>query len=210
LVKVNLLRPESGGVKKMVALKFGMGGLQKILFLLSTILFLGGIILMFYTYYQKKNLSRISSQYWQAEKVKEEISALNKEKDGLISRIDLLNGYLKRELIWSERLGQLRNLIPQDAWLTELFFEKKPGKEERSSLNLRGGLMAKGNISPISILSSFVDKLKSNKEFSADFDNPVLADLRTEMKSGIETMVFSIEMPLQKEKVASLNEASNR
>ena len=198
MVKVNLLRPESGRVKKIAFNFAGGGGLQKNLFLLSIILFSSGIALSGYTYYQKKNLYRIDSQYQKAEKVKEEVKAFNKEKDRLIRGIDFLSGYLKREIIWSEQLNQLRNLIPQDAWLRKLSFEKKAGTERVSTFNLSGGLIAKGNASPISILSSFVDKLKSNKEFSADFDNPVLADLRTEMYSGVEIMVFSIEMPVRK------------
>jgi cell division protein FtsB len=207
LVKVNLLKPESSTVTKAITLKFGSGKLQRTVLLFSLILFIGGLILMAYTYYQKNSLSKISSQYTQAEKVKEEIKSLTKEKDKLASAINLLSGYLKREIIWSEKLYQMRGLIPKEAWLTKFSFEKRSGRDIDASFYLSGGLIAQAKITPIGILSNFVNQLKANKEFSADFDMPILTDLRSETKSGIEIMVFTIEMPLRKEGSAYLNES---
>ena len=206
MVKVNLLKPGSGAVKRAIMLQFGAGRLPKALFLLSLIVFLGSLALNFYTSLQKKNLSRIDDKYQQAEKIKEQIKALNIEKEQLIRGINLLGRYLKRDILWSDKLSQMRDLIPQEAWLTKLSFNKKSDKEGDYSFYLSGGLISDSKVSPIGILSSFVNQLKANKEFSADFDIPVLTDLRSQNKDGLEVMVFSIEMPLKKEKVVKLNE----
>lgn len=196
MVKVNLLKPELATVRNALTLKFGSGKLQRILLLFSLIIFLSGIVLMFYNYCQKSSLLKISSKYAEAEKLKKEVHSLTKEKEKLTSAISLLSGYLKREIIWSEKLDQMSDLLSQEAWLTKLSYENRSGSN--ASLNLSGGIIAQGKLSPIGILSDFVNQLKANKEFSADFDMPVLTDLRSETKSGAEIMVFSIEMPLRK------------
>ncbi len=195
MVKVDLLKPEPGRVKKAVT--FNLGSLQKILYSLIIVSFFGGGLLMFYTYYQKKNLTRISSQYLQAQNLREEMKAFTQKKDKLTNGISLLSGYLKREIIWSGKLTQMRSVIPAEVWLTKLSLEKKSGL---ASFYLSGGLIAKGNLNPIGVLSNFVNKLKADKEFSVDFDKPVLTDLRSEIKNNVEIMVFTIEMPLNKEK----------
>ncbi|MFH1129010.1 MAG: hypothetical protein V1699_06360 [Candidatus Omnitrophota bacterium] len=205
MVKINLLKTKPTQVRKAIRFNFGSGKAQKILLSISLIFFLIGAGLRIFVYRQQKNFSRVSSQYVEAEKVKEKIRVFTQEKDELDSRVSLLSGYLKKEIIWSDKLNQMRNLIPQEAWLTKVSYEKKIGKDASSSFYISGGMMVKGNISPIGILSSFVNQLKADKEFSADFDNPILSDLRTGIKDNLEIMVFTIEMPLRQGKAASLN-----
>lgn len=205
MVKVNLLKTKPIEAAKAIRFKSGDGKAQKILLSISLIFFLIGVGLKIFVYRQQKSFSRISFQYVEAEKVKKKISVLTQEKDELASQLSLLGGYLKKEIIWSEKLNQMRNLIPQEAWLTKVSYEKKIGKDITSSFYLSGGIIVRGNINPIGVLSSFINQLKANKEFSVDFDNPILSDLRTGIKNNLEIMVFTIEMPLRQGKATSLN-----
>ena len=113
------------------------------------------------------------------------------------ARAQLLSDFLDTGHCWERQDGLI--------WVLRTSAYKKFGKSQDASLNLRGGLLTTGNANPIGVLSSFVNQLKSNKEFSADFDNPVLTDLWTEKREGEETMLFTIEMPLKKEKASTLD-----
>lgn len=197
MVKVNLLKPGSGGVKGALALSFPAGKLSKVLYLLSLLFALAAFFLMLRAHFQKTSLYKVSSEYRQAEKVKEEIKALTKEKEGLTGFISLLSGYARRNIAWSAKLDSMRLLIPKDAWLTQLSFGGKYGKESGYSFDINGGLISGSKTGPIAILSSFVNQLKTDKAFSEDFGMPVLTDLRSQNQEGIEAMAFSIEMPLK-------------
>lgn len=205
--KVNLLKPELGGIKKTFIPKFLFGRIQKFLLLLGLISFLMGIFIIIQNIYQKKYLYQIDNQYSEAEKLKQQIGVLSQEKDKIDKEINLLDGYLKREIIWSDKLSRMRNLIPKEAWLAKLSYEKRPGKEQ-SSLYLAGGIIPEQKENAISVLSNFINQLKENREFSSGFDNPVLSDVRTEVKDNMEIMAFMIEIPIGKLSPRLLNETA--
>jgi len=148
---------------------------------------------------QKKNLSLISSEYGQADKLRQAISVIKEEQEKIANEITLLKSYLNRDVIWSVKLEQMRNLIPKEAWLTRFSYEKKAGKEQ-ASLNLSGSLIPKQKENSIAVLSNFVNQLKEDKEFFSGFDNPVLSDVKTETKDGVEIMTFVIEIPVSSTK----------
>lgn len=149
--------------------------------------------------YRKKSLSHIISQYQQAEILVRKINVLKLEQNRLTQQLKLFNGYLKRDVLWSEKLSQLRNLIPQEVWLTELSFKKQPVKDSGSgNLYLKGGLILQEKTSSIGTLTNFINRLKEDQDFFADFDNLILADSQTETRKNIEIMTFIIEMPFKK------------
>lgn len=153
------------------------------------------------TIFRTKNLSRITGQYQQAENVSRKMNMFRQEQIKLNRELNFLNGYLKKDILWSEKLSQLRNLIPQEAWLTELFFKKQFVKDSVSPiLYLKGGLIPEGRASSIETLIKFINQLKEDQEFFADFDNLILADSQTETRKNIEIMTFIIEMSLKKDK----------
>ena len=198
MAKVNLLRPEIGGIKQGFLHRFSFGRLQKFLLLASGVCFLAGLLVVVHTLYQKKNLYYISSEYREAEKLKKEIGVMYQEKDDLDKELRLFADYLMRDVAWSQKLGQLRFIIPKDVWLRKLSFEQRQGRDREYSLILSGGLVPRSDSSPIAMLSGFINQLKENKEFFAGFDNPVLSDVRSETKENAEIMSFVIEMPTAK------------
>lgn len=206
MVKVNLLRPELGKVKRVgssVSLpRLRFGRLEKNIFLLALLFFILGVGLALHRLYLEKNFTQITNQYSKAAKARDEVSGLNKEKEKLNRQVYFLEGYLKREIIWSQKLEQMRNLIPPEVWLKKFSYEAKPAQDKYGGpyLYLSGGLTPTKQTSAIGILSNFINQLKENKDFSRDFENPILSDVKTEVSNNVGVMSFVIEMPLGKGK----------
>ncbi len=198
MVKVNLLQAEAGKAKKIAIPEIDI---QKPLALsigLSLLFFLVGIFFRVETAYRRAGLSNITKEYQQEEERVRKINALKQEKDTVAQEAAYLNGYLKRNIIWSQKLAQLRKIIPKEVWLTNLSFEKKTGKDTQGfSLYLKGGLIPQDKTSPLGTLTKFINKLKEDKDFFIDFDNPVLTDFRTELRENTEIITFAIEMPFK-------------
>lgn len=199
MVKVNLL---SLGISKTKDAEPSITNIQwlpLLLLSLSIIFFLIGVYLRLVTIYQKKGLREAIKQYEEVEAMAKKVKISKEELDKLNGELNLFDGYLKRGIVWSEKLSQLRNLIPQEIWLTQLSFEKKgTGVSDLYSLSLKGSLIPQEKASPIGTLSKFINQLKEDEAFSGDFQNLILSDSRTETKHNIEIMTFTIEMPFRK------------
>jgi len=203
LAKVNLLKPEIGGNTAFIP-RLSFGRTQKFLFLLGAICFLAGLLTIIHTAYQKRNLHYINSEYKEAEKLEKDIGVMHREKDKLNKEIELLSGYLQRDIDWFTKLDQIRNIIPKEVWLKKLSLGKEKDKE--FSLTLSGALLPSPNATSIATLSNFMNQLKENKNFFSGFDNPILADVKSETKDNVETMSFIIEIPMAKKESRLLNE----
>jgi len=199
LVKVNLLSLETNKTKDAGPPITNIQWLPRALFSLSIIFFSIGVYLRVVTIYQKKGLREAIKQYEEVEAMAGKVKISKEELDKLNGELNLFDGYLKREIIWSEKLSQLCNLIPQEIWLTQLSFEKKGmGVSDLYSLSLKGSLIPQEKTSPIGTLSKFINQLKEDEAFSGDFQNLILSDSRTETKHNVEIMTFTIEMPFRK------------
>jgi Tfp pilus assembly protein PilN len=161
-------------------------------------LLLISIVLWIETSYRKKNLDVAIKEYKQAWELSKKIDVLKKEQKSLHGEVEILEGQLKRDFSWPKKLKHLSELVPKEVWLKQLFFEKKAFKDTHVSiLTLKGGLIPQENSNPLATLTSFVNKLKADKFFSVDFENPVLSDFHSEVYKNIDITAFLIEMPLK-------------
>lgn len=199
MAKVNLLYSETSKAKKAIASAPQIQKVPIFTLSLSIIVLLIGISLRLVNMFQERGLNKVISRYQQAENLAGKFKELKKEQEKLNQEINFVDGYLKREILWSTKLNQLRSLIPKEIWLTQLSFERKEGEElNANSLFLKGGLVPQNKSSPIGTLSKLINQIKEDKEFFIDFDNPILTDLRTEIRKNVEIMAFTIEMPFRK------------
>lgn len=199
MAKINLLPSEINKAKKAVGVQFSLEILLRFLLFLNLIVFLAGIYLRLNTMHRMKGLSSITNEYQQAENFTEKVKSIKQERKGLAGEIGLLNSYLKRDILWSEKLSHLSRLMPEEVWLTGFSFKKKSAKDSlKRNLYLKGALRAQEKSTPIATLSGFINQLKKDEVFSADFDNPALTDSKTETQDKVEIMAFAIEIPFKK------------
>lgn len=200
LKKINLLQSKlSKENLSLSSIKFNIQLLPVVLFSLSGIFFLFSLGLKMHIYLQEKGLQDIIAQQKKIIEIVENTKLEKEEQQRLMDDIILLKGYLKRGIVWSDKLTQLRGLIPERVWLTRFSFQKKSDKNSGTDkLSLKGGLFPEEDKNPLETLSQFVNNLKSDAAFFSDFSNLVLVDSRSELKGSDEIMTFAIDMPLYK------------
>lgn len=198
LKKINLLQSKLSKEKlSSSSIKFNIQLLPVVLFSLSGVFFLISLGFRMHIYLQEKGLQDIITQQQKINEIVEKTKLEKKEQAKMVDDIVLLKGCLKRGVVWSDKLMQLRGLIPDRVWLTQFSFQKESDKDSGAGkLSLKGGLLPEENKNPLETLSQFVNNLKSDAAFFSDFSNLVLVDSRTELKDQDEIMTFAIEMPL--------------
>jgi len=198
LKKINLLRSSLSKEKfSFSSIEFNLQLLPVVLFLLSGIFFLFSLGLNIHIFLQKKGLENIIAQQKKINEIVENTKLEKAKQQMLRDDIALLKGYLKRNVVWSDKLSQLRGIIPERVWLTQFSFQEKRDLDSGiGKLSLKGALFPDENNNPLETLSQFVNTLKSNAAFFSDFSNLVLVDSRTELKGSDEIMTFAIDMPL--------------
>ncbi len=206
MAKINLLPPELAKARphkeKIDFTSLNLSWLRRVILLfwiaVIIILFLGG-------YYritilaQTKRLQAITNQYQAQTSQTSDISPLKEELKNLTAEYNLLNRFLEKKILWSAKLTHLRAIVPLQIWFTELYFDQKIIKGSLSgNLSLKGGLIpTREGVSLIGTLSNFINKLKEDNDFCADFDTPLLTNSRTDTMHKTEIMVFAIDMPLK-------------
>ena len=200
MAKINLIPLEMRGLKQETPLSVNLGIALKILVALNIFFFAGGIALRFISWSRVKGLDLIVAEYQRAEGLSRKMHAIKQEQEKLSAELSSLKGHMKRDILWSEKLKQLSQIIPADVWLNSISFKRNPGKDSlKRVLSIKGSLRPLDKGSFIVVLSKFINVLKEDKVFLEDFESPVLTDSRTELQDGVEVMSFAIEMPFKKD-----------
>jgi Tfp pilus assembly protein PilN len=139
----------------------------------------------------RQQLSAVSEHYEQIEAAIKKARVFMQEEEKAKEDLALLTSYLKRDLLWSDKLARLRDLVPDRVWFTKLSYEK-------DSLILNGNLIASAGMNLLSSLSSFINDLKGNEEFYSVFTNIILTYSSTQEEAQNLIMVFEIKLPFKK------------
>lgn len=195
MAKINLLPSEETREKKKKGPAFSVRTVLWLLLAANSIVILASLGIMAFAWQRSKSLTSIDSEYQQASIANKKIQILQQEQSKAQQEFNSLKRLAQRDILWYEELSRLPQIMPEEVWLTNFSFKKKSTKDpSRKILYLEGGLRPPKETSHIVILSKFINQLKEDPVFSADFDNPVLTDSKTENQDNAEIMSFSLEM----------------
>lgn len=193
MAQINLL-PED-----LVAMK-GKGGIKKVMEMKKLLLLLGCLLLIFVSSgvglsvainNKKTDIAKIEDQWQQVKpllKEQEELVVRKKQLDGKLMVLETLLG---RELLWSKKLAQLRDIVPEQLWFTALSLKEKE-KEKRQSLHIKGGVTSLRGESMLATLAEFVGHIKENKVFFEDFQGVELKDVKKATIEKMDIMTFEL------------------
>jgi hypothetical protein len=200
LARVNLLGSSFGKVKQPTLATSKLKKIPFVFFALS-VLFLGiAGYLRAFIFFQERGLSAVQERKASNEMLRKKVAALNEEQVKLKGEVDFLGGYADQGVLWSVKLQRLAALTPKELWFDRFSFERSsaPSGGDLSKIKLKGGLIPRENTSPIGTLSAFINQLKDDADFSSDFDDPVLSDVRSDKLNKTEILSFAVEMALKK------------
>ncbi len=198
MLKINLLPADLGGKKKVTPTVAYFKMAVPVLFSLNLIFLTWGIYFRVQALFKNELLSRLSQKYEQAQGLKKTIEETKKDREKIKKEIALYKQILKRDILWSEKLSRLRDFLPSEIWFKQVIFDKIQDKDvEKSKLTIKGGVLPRDRETSLTILSVFINKMKSDQDFFSNFDNLLLADFRSEKYKNNDIMSFLIEMPFK-------------
>jgi Tfp pilus assembly protein PilN len=119
------------------------------------------------------------------DKIKEEIAAVGE-------KVTAVEGLIKKQVHWSRLLNELSNSLTANIWITKLFYEESPGRYNKTrTLTLQGSAAGKSE-EATSLIARFIEALKENKNFFADFDTVELISIREGQVAGQDVMNFTL------------------
>lgn len=135
-------------------------------------------------------LSAVMEKVKESDLLAENMEDLRKRRSGLVQELRDLDVYLSGGLIWSKKLRQLSAVMPEEVSLSRISFVRNDtGTAGKELLNIKGGLLPLADTPPINTLSSFINKLKQNKDFFPDFVDLLVTEIKKVEKSKVDVIV---------------------
>jgi len=114
---------------------------------------------------------------------------LKKIDSEYMNKIKSLDGLIKKQLYLTEMLDIIPRNIPEDMWLTDFSFQQEESKAE---LSLRGFVYLGDNDKELTLLNSFITKLKEVPAFSKYFKEIFLVSAERSAFQKITVTSFTI------------------
>jgi len=161
---------------------------------------LGGVILLhlFLHILVALNSVRFSKleKSWQGlAKQRQQIARLRNEAAKFGQEMPLIEQLMESRILWSEKLNRISDLIIKGVWLKKLTLEKEEAKKVQTKeiiseyLMIRGSAASRTGDEP-ALIGRFMQNLKDDSAFSADFAEIELGPIKKRRIAQTEVMDF--------------------
>ena len=151
----------------------------------------------------EEDYKKIFSEKQTTEKLKSEISSMSK-------KISVIDELMVKRFSWAKKLNDMSDSMTAGIWLTQLDYDEKtverakpvvmtPRGESKPSTEkvLERYLLISGAASSMgeegtALIGRFIEKLKDNTSFYADFSDIELGNIKREQSGNQEIMTFKI------------------
>lgn len=146
----------------------------------------------------QRNWQNLSSKRAEIDRLKGELTEINRE-------IPLIKQLISNRVFWSEKLNRINVLLIDGIWLREISLESKRAKAEQvqQSLVIRGTAASRSQDEP-ALIGRFMQSLKNDLVFSADFAEIELGPIKKRQIVKTAVMDFILICRFKQEKVQAL------
>jgi len=124
-----------------------------------------------------------------SKKPTEELKQINSDWQ---NKKDIIQKFTKDRINWHQKLQRLSNIMPQEAWLTELSLSDSFPAKQTAKMSIKGYTYSKETIKEIEITNNFFKKLKSDSIFMNKFNKSNLGTMNKNSILGYEVIDFDI------------------
>lgn len=195
MVQINLL---SISVKKKGKLKLGLKiKLGPVIFTLVAVMLaiiITWAMLGMQLSGKQKKLSRLDEQLKSLEFTLQKLDRLNKNKGQLQRKLEFMEQQLKGEILWSENLNRLSNLVPAGIWLKKmvLYSKKEDHLDKYDKLDINGSAVSLLPAEMIDLIGGFMSALEKDEVFSKQFSEIKLISSQRRTVGKNEVMDFKL------------------
>jgi|GEM_PF-2592308 len=206
MLKINLLPPELRRKKRKKVVVFEPTQTFLILVVVCELLAFTGVYLMINTTAgnKQKELNAINAEIERLKAEVRDVENLKSQALALEKKVQIIDELMLSRLIWSKRLNELSNLLPENVWITSLSISTQsvasPGggpPVTKKVLNLTGKVLNPPGEKAVDLVGTFMNNMKTNPSFSAVFDEPEFISSSTESSGDQQLLVFGLRVPLK-------------
>jgi Tfp pilus assembly protein PilN len=197
MIEINLLPLE---LREKRIISFEEIFKAKIIFSVLACLLLFHLFLYTLNIISKKKLDIIEGNWQQLSSKREKIKQLNSELTKLNEKAPLIEQLISKRLLWSQTLNRISDLIVNGVWLSELRFDKQKteGGEFLEYLTIHGSAASRTKDEP-ALIGRFMQNLKEDSVFSANFPEVELGPIQKRLINQTEIMDFVLICRLKRQ-----------
>jgi Tfp pilus assembly protein PilN len=162
---------------------------QEKLFLYAIPAILGALILLHLyfavlTIMRNNEMVSLNKKWLALEPQKKAFDDFNSEYSSVTFDASAIKRITQQRILWAPKLNKLSSNLPSGVWFHEVFMNGK-------SLNIQGSVISLQK-EEVSLLNKFLDNLKMDKDFSADFFNQEVSFVQKKNIGGYDIADFVI------------------
>ncbi len=207
MIEINLLPLELREKKKIITLSAFEGILKtKIIFIVFGCLIFVHLFLISLTVINTKRFNSLKKTWEGLSSKSEKIDQLKRTSSDINEKISLIEQLISNRVFWSEKLNRISNLMVSGIWLNELTLQKQKAKTEGGfpeSLIIRGSAASRTKDEP-ALIGRFMQNLKDDPSFSADFIEIELGPIKKRLIKQTEVMDFILICRFKQERAEAL------
>lgn len=204
MIEINLL-PLELREKKKVDFSF-----TKTLAIRSGCIILGSLLLLhlFFNLMAAMNNKKLNSLKKKWEDIFHKrlvVAELTGEATKIDEKIPLIEQLITSRITWSKKLNSISDLVVSGVWLNELTLKREKGVagEPPESLIIRGSAASRIRDEPV-LIARFMQHLKDDPVFSADFQEIELGPIKKRLIKQTEVMDFILNCRFKEDRAQTL------
>ena len=152
-------------------------------------------------------LNRLQKSWESLSDKKAGLDQLNAELTKINQKVPLIEQLISNRVLWSEKLSRINDLIIPGIWLNEIILERENVKiaQQQSTkyLVIRGSAASRTKEAP-ALIGRFMQNLKDDSSFSADFAEIELGPIKKRQIRETEIMDFILICLFKEEQAKTL------
>lgn len=159
----------------------------------------GGVLLFLLIQFniERKTLASLRAQVDDLQSDHRELNTLRNKKAELVDIITFYVSVTQHDVVWSEKLRLIRQLIPSEVWLNSIstdggFRGRRRREALKRGLSIRGSAVSTTEPQIIESIMRFVTDLKEDASFNKDFEAFAVGPLRLKVSGEYNVADFSL------------------
>ena len=144
---------------------------------------------------REKRIAQLDKELTSLKPTLQKVDKLKKDKEVFSRRLKFMDENIKRDILWSESLNRLSNLVPPGIWLKEMVLrtQKKEALNIYDKLDINGSAISLSGQEMIDLIGGFMTLIKRDEVFSKQFSEiKLISSQRIKKDSKIEVMDFKL------------------
>lgn len=200
MIEINLLPQD---LRRKKGIDFSRIPKKKLIFAVFGSIVLLHLLFVFLTAINQKRLKSLNKTWLELSFKREKLQQLKQEWKELNTKVPLIEQLIRNRILWAEKLNRLSEALVSGVWLSELSLKTDEKDKFIKYLLIKGSCASRKKDEP-ALIGRFMQNLKEDPLFSADFAEIELGPIKKRLIKQTEVMDFILTCRFKPERATSL------